>query len=81
MHHRATGRLSGSGTWKSAVDADTVDSILLCVDVGGSFAAESEIQQLAGAEGGENPVLYFSTDKWYGYEIRRQTHRSTGVAM
>ncbi|MEU6943716.1 hypothetical protein ABZ957_00500 [Streptomyces sp. NPDC046316] len=67
------GKLSGSGTWEPARDGDKVVSILLHVDAGGSFSANTETQELGVAESGENPVLYFSTspDEWYGFEIRK----------
>ncbi|MFI5768799.1 hypothetical protein ACIA74_09645 [Streptomyces sp. NPDC051658] len=67
------GRVSGSGTWKPEGDSDSVDSILLSIDAGGSFSEATETEALGVARSGENPVLYFATDvdKWYGYEIHK----------
>ncbi|MFB7397681.1 hypothetical protein [Streptomyces sp. NPDC056191] len=68
------GKLSGSGRWQPAHAGDTVDRIILYVEVGGSFA-DVQVEELGVAESGEDPVLYFSTspDEWYGFEIRK-TH-------
>ncbi|MFE5945604.1 hypothetical protein [Streptomyces sp. NPDC056480] len=67
------GKISGSGTWKPAVDGDSVDGILLHVDAGGSFSDSTETQELRVARSGEKPVLYFATsaDEWHGFEIRK----------
>ncbi|MFF8835667.1 hypothetical protein [Streptomyces sp. NPDC015130] len=66
------GRLSGSGTWEPAHDGDKVDDITLYIAAGGSFT-DTQVGSLGVAEGGQDPVLYFSTDidKWYGFEIRK----------
>ncbi|MFD4034760.1 hypothetical protein ACFWVP_30710 [Streptomyces sp. NPDC058637] len=67
------GKLSGSGTWEAVGDSDSVASILLYVDAGGSFSEKTEVEELGVARSGEQPVLYFATlpDKWYGFEIRK----------
>ncbi|MFJ9684997.1 hypothetical protein ACIRRX_04830 [Streptomyces bacillaris] len=71
------GRLSGSGTWEpeqlGSVDTDTVESIHLAVDAGGSFSRDSETVELRVARSGEDPVLYFAinVDKWYGFEVSK----------
>ncbi|MER5891813.1 hypothetical protein [Streptomyces sp. NPDC001876] len=67
------GKLSGSGTWEPVGDSDSVESILLYVDAGGSYSEETETEELGVAGSGEEPVLFFptSSDKWYGFEIRK----------
>lgn len=68
--HGAT-TVSGAGTWRQ--DDVAEDSLLLMIDVGGSFPTAEEVATLMVAEDGPPQVLFFSTnvDKPYGYEIKK----------
>ncbi|MFD5681886.1 hypothetical protein [Streptomyces bacillaris] len=62
------GPLSGSGTW----ELENRRSIEVTYEKGGSFSYV-ESGEIAIAESGKNPALYFSTnsDKGYGYRISK----------
>ncbi|MFJ4824894.1 hypothetical protein ACIP5L_16625 [Streptomyces bacillaris] len=62
------GPLAGAGTW----ELENRRNIEVMYEKGGSFSY-AESGEIAIAESGKNPVLYFSTnsDKGYGYEIRK----------
>ncbi|MFJ1730856.1 hypothetical protein [Streptomyces sp. NPDC088254] len=69
------GRLSGRGEWSLVGDDDRSSTIELRFDAAGSFSEDSEYTLLQVEEAGDHPTLYFDTDadKWYGYEVRRET--------